>query len=298
MAIVGLDYGNITTVAISKEATIVIESRVSEATDINRLGQKEVFEFNGVEYVANSGHFENNQIKYKKDNFLSLVYYSIAKVTSSNSINLVTGIPAGQYNINKSEMIEFIKKNNSATVTIEGLTRNIIINNVVVVPEGYSLKTFPNIVNECKKGLKTIIVDIGGGTTDIAELDEQFNFIGGDSIKYGLLDLYRSARKYINNTYNLNVSLEESRKYFDGELELIDENISYKSEILKEFIKALINELRGVYHNLSNINIILTGGGAKNVYPTFKLIYPLTIKVDDIKASAQGNYTIGEVYKW
>lgn len=200
MAIVGLDYGNITTIAISKDNEIVVESRIAEATDINRLGKKEVFGFNGIEYVSNSGHFENNQIKYKKDNFLALIYYSIAKVTNSNSINLVIGIPAGQYNINKSEMIDFIKKNNNATVIIDNLTRTITINNMVVVPEGYSLKTFPDIVNECKKGLKTIIVDIGGG--------------------------------------------------------------------------------------------------AKNVYPTFKLIYPLSIIVDDIKASARGNHTIGEIYKW
>ncbi|WGX77394.1 hypothetical protein QJS64_19190 (plasmid) [Paraclostridium bifermentans] len=35
-------------------------------------------------------------------------------------------------------------------------------------------------------------------------------------------------------------------------------------------IKKIVNELRGLYPNLENSNVILTGGGAEKVYPTFK----------------------------
>lgn len=292
MAIVGLDIGNITTVAISGAETSIIESRIEEATEINKLGVEDIFTYEGQEYVINTGKFENNLLKFEKENFLTLMYYSISKVTNSNAINLVVGIPANQYNIYKDAMLEFIKQNKCKTVVVNGLTRTITINNVIVIPEGYSLKAFSEVTSQCKKGVKTLVIDIGGGTTDTAEFNEKFNFVGGDSIKYGLLDLYRNTRKYINNRYNLNISLEEARKYFDGELELIDGDRSYKFDLMKVFIKTLINELRGLYHNLTNINIIITGGGAKNVNPTLEHLYK-TILVDDIKANATGFYRIG-----
>ncbi|WP_455541863.1 ParM/StbA family protein [Intestinibacter sp.] len=295
MAIVGLDFGNITTIAISKDKEMIVESRILEATDINKLGKEDIFKFEGVEYVVNAGHFENNSLKYKKDNFLSLLYYSIAKVTNSNSIDLVTGIPAGQYDLNRKEMTELIKTNNTKTITIDNLERNITINNILVVPEGYSLKTFNEIMQKCERGLKTIVVDLGGGTTDIAQFNEEFNFTGGDSIKYGLLDLYRQARKVINNTYQLNVTLEEAKKYFDGELNLINKDKDYKIEIMRNCIRTIVNELRGLYPNLSNLNIILAGGGASKIYPTFEKLYPQAILVDDIKANAIGYYKIGAV---
>lgn len=292
MAIVGVDIGNITSIAVCAEKTSVIESRLEKATEINRLGSEDIFTYEGQEYVVNTGKFENNLLKFEKENFLTLMYYSIAKVTNSNSINLVTGIPASQYNTHKSEMLDFIKQNKCKSVIIDGLTRNIVINNVIVVPEGYSLKTFKYVVEECKQGVKTLVVDLGGGTTDTAEFDEGFKFVGGDSIKYGLLDLYRNTRKYINDKYDLNISLEDARKYFDGELELIDGDVSYKVGLMKHFIKTLINELRGLYHNLANTNIVITGGGAENVNPTFKHLFE-TILVKDIKANATGFYRIG-----
>lgn len=293
MAKVGVDIGNITTVAVSESREIVIESRLARATEINKLGSEDVFTFDGVEYIANTGKFENNAVKHEKENFVALMYYAIAKATNSNKIQLVAGIPAGQYNSRRKDLEEFIRTNSTKTIVLDGITREITIDKVYVAPEGYALKVFSKVTNRCLPGLKTLVIDIGGGTTDIAEFDENFRFTGGGSIKYGLLDLYREARMTINDTYNLNVSLEESKKYFDGELSLINRDVSYKNELMKNCIKTVVNELRGLYPNLSNLNLILTGGGAPKVYPTFKKLYDQTILVDDIKANAIGFYQIG-----
>lgn len=293
MAIVGLDIGNITTVAVSELREIILESRLSKATDINKLGAEEIFTFEEVEYVANSGLFENNLIKHEKENFVTLMYYAISKATSSNKIQLFTGIPASQYNIKRKELEEFIKANSSKTIKVDGITRTIEIDQVHVVPEGYNIKTLRDIVNKCIPGLKILAIDIGGGTTDIAEFDANWKFTGGESIRYGLLDLYREARRYINDTYNLNVSLEESKAYFDGKLDLINGDIAYKNAIMKEFIRNIVNELRGIYQNLSNTNLILAGGGGQKIEPTFTKLYNQTILAQGIGTTARGFYNIG-----
>ena len=293
ISIVGLDVGNVTTVCVSDDKSIVVESRLKEYTNLDELGENEVIEFDNKRYVVEQGQFENNLIKHEKDNFLPLMYYAISRVTENEKVKLVIGIPAGQYNSRKDDLKEFIKENNYRRIKIGDKMRTIFIEDVKVVPESYGLKA-NGIMDQCQKELNTLVVDIGGGTTDIAEFNEKGNFIDGESIKYGLLDLYRETRKVLGDKpYNLNISLADAKRYFDGELSLLNKDTSYKQDIMLKSIKIIVNELRGLYPNLSNINLVLTGGGAEKVYPTFKKLYEQTIPVTDIKANAKGFYKIG-----
>lgn len=294
MAIVGYDGGNITAIATSISGDIVVESRVTEATSLKRLGKKDYFVFEGEELIANSGEFENDLVKFEKENFIKILFYAIAKATTSNNIELVTGIPGKQYNLSKDSFKKFLQDNSEKTLIVDGIERNIKLNKIEIVPEGYSLKTIPWIVSQCKKGYETLVFDLGGGTSDTALFDENFGFIDGDSITFGLLDLYRNTRKHINNKYNLNISLEKAKRYFDGELTLPDGDISYKNDLMKEYIRTVINELKGLYPNVGSMNVILTGGGAKKIYQVFKKLYPNTILVEDIRANAKGYLKIGE----
>lgn len=291
--IASIDVGNITTIGVSESTSIITESRLIKWNELIDLGERDVIEFESEKYVVGLGEFENNLVKHEKDNFLALVYYTLAKITDADKVNLVIGIPAGQYDDRKDELKEFIKENNYRKIVVNGQTRQIYINNVLVVPESYGLKA-NGVMSQCEKGLGTLVIDIGGGTTDIAEFDESFNFTDGDSIKYGLLDLYRNTRKVLDSKpYNLKVSLEDAKKYFDGDKDLLSKDVSYKKDLMLETIRKIVNELRGLYPNLSNTNIILTGGGAEKIYPTFKNLYPHTIPVTDIKANAKGFYKIG-----
>ena len=139
------------------------------------------------------------------------------------------------------------------------------------------------------------------GTTDVAEFDENGRFIGGKSIKTGLLDLYKEVQEVLDIKYKLNVSLEDAKKYFDGELDVRNDNFEveteYKKEILLKLIKYLVNELRGYYPNLKQYNLVLSGGAAKRVHPAFKKLYPQTQAVTDIKANAKGFRKVG-LAKW
>lgn len=62
---------------------------------------------------------------------------------------------------------------------------------------------------------------------------------------------------------------------------------------MKEFIRNIINELRGIYQNLSNLNLILAGGGGQKIEATFTKLYNQTILAEGIDLTARGFYNIG-----
>ena len=150
--------------------------------------------------------------------------------------------------------------------------RVITINNIFIVPEGYGVKI--EIFNKdeettqvLQKGLKTLIIDIGGGTVDIAEFDENDRFSDGKSITLGLLDLYKDVRDILVNEYYFNVDLADVRKYLEGTLVIkndkFEDETSFIDPAIFKFYSKFINELRGLYPRLNQYNLILCGGGAE-----------------------------------
>ncbi len=300
--ILGLDIGNITSICIGEDTEFIVESRIKDYEELNSFSTTDIVEIDGRKMLFNEGYFENNIIKHEKENFLNLVYYTIAKTlegTNESAVKIVIGVPAGQYNSEKDNLKKLINQNCCKTININGEYKTVTIEDVFIAPEGYGVKieALKNLDNKAK----TLIVDIGGGTTDVAEFDENGRFIGGKSIKTGLLDLYKEVQEVLDIKYKLNVSLEDAKKYFDGELDVRNDNFEveteYKKEILLKLIKYLVNELRGYYPNLKQYNLVLSGGAAKRVHPAFKKLYPQTQAVTDIKANAKGFRKVG-LAKW
>lgn len=298
--ILGLDIGNLTTVCVSSDNSIIFESRFKPYQQLNHFGEDDVFEIDSNKFIFEEGYFENNLIKHEKENFITLIYYAIAKTCNSNLVKLTVGIPAGQYNTEKENIRKIIMQNACKTVKLNGELRAITIEDVFIVPEGYGVKV--ESLTDIDNNSKTLVIDIGGGTTDIAEFNEKGKFVGGKSIKTGLIDLYQNIAEILDTKYRLDVSLEDARKYFDGELSVkndkFEEETTYKKEALLDFGKYLINELRGLYSsNLSQYNIVLSGGGATSLYPLFMKVYPQTKSIEDITANAKGFRKVG-VAKW
>lgn len=300
--ILGLDIGNITSICIGEDTEFMVESRIKDYEELNSFSTTDIVEIEGRKMLFNEGYFENNIIKHEKENFLNLVYYTIAKTlegTNESAVKIVIGVPAGQYNSEKDNLKKLINQSCCKTININGEYKTVTIEDVFIAPEGYGVKieALKNLDNKAK----TLIVDIGGGTTDVAEFDENGRFIGGKSIKTGLLDLYKEVQEVLDIKYKLNVSLEDAKKYFDGELDVRNDNFEveteYKKEILLKLIKYLVNELRGYYPNLKQYNLVLSGGAAQRVYPVFKKLYPQTQAVTDIKANAKGFRKVG-LAKW
>ena len=64
---VGVDIGNITTVAVSGKNEIIIESRVGDYTEFDKLSGAKTIELLNETYVIEKGEFENKSIKHEKE---------------------------------------------------------------------------------------------------------------------------------------------------------------------------------------------------------------------------------------
>lgn len=302
ISICGADIGNITSIFMGDKTNdvLIIESRLEKYSTIKELGDNEIFEIDDNKLIVNQGEFKNEHLKFKKDNFLNLLYYGISKVCKNNKIKLVLGIPAGQYNEYNQELKTLIKQNNIRKVTIgtgkDKITKTIYIEDVIIRPESYGIKNLKS-VSKAQIEAKTLIVDIGGGTTDIAIFDEKNKFIGGESLDIGLLELYHNVRKYISMKY-CKISLEDAKKVFDGEIKMINiKDYSFLKDFQDDFMGRLLNEFKGSFPSAVSCNLILAGGGGEVGNKYFKAEYPQTILVNDIAVNAKAFRLMG-LKKW
>ena len=262
--IVSVEIGNITTHAKSLlKNTITFESRIMEAQDQHLLdSSREIFEIDNKKFMLEMGSYENNIYKYEKKNFKNILHYAVSKVAESGNVKLITSIPANQYNAFKDEMKNVIMNNNKITVISDEKIKNITIEEFAILPEGYSVyKTTPKeflIV-----GAKTIIIDIGGGTTELIIFDENGRFIYGDSVNEGLLNLFDKIQTDIQSKSKKLISIEDVRKFVDRELKVIGLNNYTYDSIVNEFGGKLINLINGKIPYLMQCNVIVIGGGAE-----------------------------------
>lgn len=300
---VGIDIGNITTVAVCGKNKIVFESRLGEMTEYDVLGKAKTIELLNETYVVEKGEFENREIKHEKDNYLHLLTYAVGNVVKRNNvlINLVVGIPASQFNTPAKDSLEKkLKANKILICKIDGKKRILQIGEIFIVPEGYGVKAIGGF-KECRKNAETIVVDIGGGTTDLAFFSPEGRFIKGETIDVGLLYLYEKTAENLKNLGLQKATKELGKRYYDGELDYINKDgeieKQYKADALKTFLKRLVNQFRGKTENPEQANIILCGGGAKKIANNFKKIYPRTIVIEGVTVNAEGNEKVG-VVKW
>ena len=296
--IVSVEIGNITTHAKSLlKNTITFESRIMEAQDQHLLdSSREIFEIDNKKFMLEMGSYENNIYKYEKKNFKNILHYAVSKVAESGNVKLITSIPANQYNAFKDEMKNVIMNNNKITVISDEKIKNITIEEVAILPEGYSVyKTTPKeflIV-----GAKTIIIDIGGGTTELIIFDENGRFIYGDSVNEGLLNLFDKIQTDIQSKSKKLISIEDVRKFVDRELKVIGLNNYTYDSIVNEFGGKLINLINGKIPYLMQCNVIVIGGGAEKLQDVIKESIPHSLFNTNVKSLCESNLTVAEA-KW
>lgn len=295
--IISLEVGNITTSVISENLEYTFESRIIEAQNHHLLDEtREVFEIENDKFVAEMGVFENNLYKYEKNNFVNIMKYAIGKAAESGNVKVITSIPANQYNAFKDEMKNVIMSNNEISININGEEKNIVIEEIGVLPEGYSIyKTTPKEL--LVKGAKTIIIDIGGGTTELIFIDENGKFVYGDSIPTGLLDLFDLIQLDIQSKSKKFLTREDIRKYVDGELAVIGLDEYNFAKITDKYSLELLNLIRGKASDIDQCNVIVAGGGAKILQKEFKNDLKQALFNTDVKSLCKSNLKVA-VAKW
>lgn len=254
--IIGIDIGNHTVNTSTGNHFLAKISEVADFEENNKI------EIDGVELYGEEGEFSTDWNKADKSNLIELLYYALAQ-EKENMFKIVLGLPAGQYKVDKTRLEERIKANNFKRVNYKGKTKDILITDVIVAPEGAA--AYYSLSEEDKNKIgdrQLIIVDIGGRTTDII-LFKDFKIKKVETIEVGTLNIYAEVIKEINKTYRSNYKLEDAEKIIKNGLMINGEvkYIAFIQPILKRNFNSIYKSLQ-LFANLADGYVMLTGGGS------------------------------------
>lgn len=301
--VISVSAGNITFIGAGEELFIT-EARVRKATDEDVEAEKEIVEINGEKLVFGEGKFENDTIKYLKENYMKLLHYTIAKTASQDIVNLVIDIPGGQYNAHHKKMKDKIMDNNTIDLKINGELKKIVIADVWIQPEGYASFKVAQAQNlgadKLIPNTASLIFNIGGGTSDLVFIDENGKYDKADSIHTGLLDLYGKVVSELESKHDYyKVTVEDAKEYFRGNKKSHKiKGTSFKIQPTEDTFDDIYNDLKRKAPDVEHRNIYLIGGGAEVFGNKLTEKLPQTITVTDIAMDAKAMKVLGGAKKW
>ncbi|MDU6040480.1 MAG: ParM/StbA family protein [Clostridium butyricum] len=247
-----VDLGNYNVKAINDSGNeIKFKSNISRDFESYPDAFKYV-KINGEYTYFEKGNFSLEYIKTNKDYTAQLIY-SIAKVNEEVdeiNTNLTLLLPISEMQ-HKGKYIEELKgKKIDCTVKLKKkMDKKIIINDVLVVPEGY---TSYFMLPDKYKTSSLLIVDIGGRTTNLVAM------VNGEpkvlkTLKIGAIDFY-SKLKELNSDKEYNLE-DIDRLIKEGKIILTEKQLA-------EFTNDILNEIK-IHVKLEHYeNVVFTGGGS------------------------------------
>lgn len=264
---------------------------------------------NGKNYIVGTGDYETETIKSSKENFYPLLLTALAQSMDigENAANLVVGLPLSQFTLCskeiKAKLLEDYRQN---VITVDGFKKDIIINDVLVVPEGVgALYGLPqefhiddnHVVNLDRTNI--IIADIGGLTTNIFEMDN------GSITKDLTLDNVGTLHMFTKLKFEIKHDYTDMKLTYDKLDKILSENtFSYFGNSIDatKYIKKLNPIMKTLYdtlkmnYSIEDTQLVLCGGGSKYVYPYILKKITNSLKCDDIFLNAKGFKVIGDNY--
>lgn len=289
--LVGADLGFYEVKTSTKEHFV---SKISEGTGFS-VGNEIII--NGKKLTIGEGEFQTNYQKSKKENTLPLLFSALAMSHKTEQIyQVVVGLPIQQYKRDKDSLKSLIENNRVSRVTYEGNTREIIIEDVEVAPEGAS--AYYNLSESIKKDIgkqQLTIVDIGGRTTDVCLFQDK-KIRDYTTIGTGMLNIYYDVVNRINEEYSQNLSLEDGEEILTEGLFLYGkkQDISFCTGILKKHFDSIFKDLQMKF-NVDRGHVLLTGGGSLVLQKPFKnRLNNLILSENPVFDNALGFKKVGE----
>lgn len=227
---------------------------------------KYVVEYNNKTYlIGNIDGFTSTEQSREKDAIFHIcLYTAIAagmKTSIDNNIRIVTGLPAQFFAEQKTSLIRALE-GRKVFLKLNGEARHFTINKVVVFPQSAGLFLYDkNLVEK-----DTLVVDIGGGTLDIAYMS-QGQFKEAKTYPLGVNCTYDNLLQELSK-YGVNYSnrmkaeeiIHDKTIYVEGkEINVskdIDNCLSFRA-------KEILNTIKQAFPEQSKYSRwIFIGGGA------------------------------------
>lgn len=195
---ISADIGYNTTNFIAQTMEGSFSSTVKEKIHELETAKYTVEYNNKVYLIGNDDGFTSTEQSRDKDGIFHICLYTAIAATMNstidNNIRIITGLPAQFFAEQKSSLIKALE-NRRVFMKLNGENRSFTITKVIVFPQSAGLFLYDKSLVE----RDTLVVDIGGGTLDIA-------YMSNGQFKEG-----RTYPLGVNATYD--VLLQELSKY-------------------------------------------------------------------------------------
>lgn len=275
--IFGIDIGNDTT---KNDNMVKFRSRVIAGhKGINKDDIK--VEYKGKKYTVGSkaGSLNLGPNKYFNVDYDICLLTAIAKSTIEQNIEakIVAGLPPEQFESPvKDKLEEKINKLGQQEITIyEGDKK---IKKIITIVKGLIFEESAIVFSDPKeyKNEKTLIIDIGGGSCDIAQFDG-LELIRHNTTKLGMLTLYTDMKTSLNSEFgNIGLQADAMEDILGRDTYEINEevkNISFLKDIVEKHVREINNVVTQNF-DAGNRKIRVIGGGAAALIENIKAYYP------------------------
>ncbi|MCB2308878.1 ParM/StbA family protein [Clostridium estertheticum] len=274
--IFGIDVGNDTT---KNDSMVKFRSRVIAGhKGVNKDDIK--VEYKGKKYTIGSkaGSLNLGPNKYFNVDYDVCLLTAIAKSGIEQNIDaeIVVGLPPEQY---ESPINDKLGKKINALgrqeITIyEGDKK---IKKIITITKGMVFEESAIVFNNPKqfKEEKTLIIDIGGGSCDIAQFDG-LELVNHNTTKLGMLTLYTDMKTALNSEFgNIGLQSEAMEDILGKDTYEINEEVKDVA-FLKDVVEAHVREINNVVaqnFDPGNRKIRVIGGGAEPLLDYIKKYY-------------------------
>lgn len=287
--ILGIDVGYSHTKVTSEKCEFSFKSTIEEGSI--DIGSSLELEYNGKIYTVgeDSGLYATDINKIKTENFEICLYTAIAKAMgrkATETINLVTGLPAQYYQEQKDKLIKSLEGKN-VTVSLNGKPKRFSIENVIVFPQsaGVLLLNPELLIGD------TCIVDIGGFTVDLSAFNGK-KLRKLYTIEEGMNVVANKLVQKIKSEYEVSYDILKADDLLNSKI-IIKNNKEVNIEslidnVLDAHYKIIENRLKGIpEYNTSKR--IFVGGGSKRL----ENYIDTEIAEDTIYINSRAYYKIG-----
>ncbi|NFQ84197.1 ParM/StbA family protein [Clostridium sporogenes] len=288
--IIGVDLGNY---GVKTSERLSFLSKIS---DIESFTNENKVIYEDKKIYIGEGEFSTDWNKSAKETTLPLLFTALAKSSEDIMFQVVLGLPIQQYKNNKDSLKQLIQENKCKTLEIGGITRDIIITDIEIAPEGASAYYNLSVENKELIGKRQlIIVDIGGRTTDVC-LFKNNKIQGFKTIPVGMMNVYTDIVTEVNSRFTESFKLEDGESILGEGLFLYGEqqDINFIKPILKRHFNSIYKELQ-LKFELAKGYVLLTGGGSLVFRNAFEnRLKNLIISDDPLFDNVTGFKKVGE----
>lgn len=194
-------------------------------------------------------------------------------------VNIVAGLPVAYYADQKADLEKLLKDLDGACIEINkiGKKQVIKINKILILPQACGI-----IIEKNKKNESSLVIDIGGGTWDVAQFDG-LKLVNKATYEKGMLVLNSAIAQNLNSKYYTTFEVSDiqniiERGYFT--VKGVKKGVAEIEDYLNNEVRKISSTIARDFDTTSIDNFYLIGGGAIQLKDYVKKQFP-AIEVEE-----------------